>query len=147
MLRIGTFALILMTVSLMAAPVPSEKPKEVDPLLGKWKVLEVTVGGVATGKVNEESAAFIDKDKFVFTGIPDEPDYTMAYKRDDAKKRIDMTGNQGKLELPGVYLLAGDVLTIALSLEPKNGPPVIPVSRAVVVFMKLERIKIKAEKK
>lgn len=151
MLRIASISLLLAMNSITAAPVPVEKPKDVDPLLGKWKVVELLVGGVGAGKTNDDSAAFIDKDKIVFTGIPKEPDDLWTYKRDpNNKTHIDL-GHMHKpgeiLEFKGRFDLDGDTLVIAFALDPKQDRPKGTKSGPMVATVKLERVKVKGEKK
>ena len=149
MLRFAAFLSLLISALAFAAPIPKEKPKEVDPFLGKWKMLAVEVAGRATGKVSEDSGATIDKEKITFTGIAKEPDDVWTYKLDPAKKEIDL-GHGGKPGMvntfKGIYDLKDDALTIVFEVDPKGARPTLIKSGPTVAIFTLQRIKdVKAQ--
>ncbi len=145
MLRIATLLLVLVSPLAPAAPVPKEKPKEVDPMLGKWKVEEMLVAGRATGKVTKDSGATIDKDKMVFTGNLKEPDDPFGYKLDpDNKKQITLSHMRKPgefLDFKGIFELDGDSLIVVFALDPKAARPMAAKSGPTVAYVKLLRIK------
>ena len=145
MLRIATLLLVLVSPLASAAPVPKEKPKEVDPMLGKWKVEEMLVAGRATGKVTKDSGATIDKDKMVFTGNLKEPDDPFGYKLDpDNKKQITLSHMRKPgefLDFKGIFELDGDSLIVVFALDPKAARPMAVKSGPTVAYVKLLRIK------
>lgn len=145
MLRPAILFLVLSAGVLFGAPVPKEKPKAIDPMLGKWKVEEMSVAGRPTGKVTDESGATIDKEKILFTGIPKEPDDPFGYKLDpDYKKQITLSHMRkpGEFsEFKGIFELDGDTLIIVFALDPKADRPVEMKSGPTVAYLKLLRIK------
>ena len=144
MFRPWTILLLLLPTAVFAAPIPKDKPKEVDPFLGKWKQVAVEVAGRASGKVAEDSGATIDKEKIVFTGIPKEPDDVWTYKLDPAKKQIDLGHERKKgevIDFKGIYDIKDDALTIVVELDPKGPRPTLIKGGPTVAIFKLQRIK------
>ncbi len=144
MLRPTILILVLFAGAIFGAPVPKEKPKVIDPMLGKWKVEEMLVAGRPTGKVTDESGATIDKEKILFTGIPKEPDDPFGYKLDpDNKKQITLSHMRKPgefLEFKGIFELDGDSLIVVFALDPKADYPVEVKSGPTVAYLKLRRI-------
>ena len=111
MLRIATLLLVLVTGSAFAAPVPKEKPKEVDPMLGKWKVEEMLVAGRTTDPDNKKQI-------------------TLSHM-----------GKPGVFhDFKGIFELDGDSLIVVFALDPKAARPIAAKSGPTVAYLKLQRI-------
>jgi poly(3-hydroxybutyrate) depolymerase/peroxiredoxin len=123
------------SISLRAEP-PSPPPAS-GPLEGTWRCVVIESDGIATSGWRVEAARMT----FTFAGdsvsapsLWDEGRFTLpSFPRDAIDLRV--AGEEMKVELPGLYAIQGDRLTLCIPFEPAEGSdrpvrPSAPATRA-----------------
>ena len=104
----------LFAVTLMAAPVPKEKVKDVDAILGTWKVEKLDEGGgkgPPAEKVATMRMTFKKDGKFTLLDYGGN-EVEGAYKLGTEGKEIDLTPEGSQGSVIGLYKLESDAMTI-----------------------------------
>jgi len=144
MLRLASLLLILSAAITSAEPVPKVKVKDEDAVLGQWKLVELTHGGVATKQGFQDSITTLEKGKMSAKAPGREDrDEAMAYKLDADKKQIDLSPKVpgADVEVKGIYELDGDTLIIVLGMGGNAERPKEAKFGPGVTYLKLQRIK------